>query len=205
MGNNNVVGIALDELYRIFDILNKKYFNGSLEIPIITIQKAKSSGNLGWFTLEKIWTDKNNEDEKYEINISAEHLRDEINSIVGTLLHEMVHYRNKTNDIKDCNGQIHNKKFASLAESVDLVVEKTKKFGFGLTSCSDRLDKFIEDEVKPDESCFQYFRSIILKPKDETEKKTCTYICPECEEKVRGNKGIQIHCVTCDCEFAEKE
>ena len=59
MNKNNYIGIALEELYRIFDILNKEYFSEKLSFPMITIQKTKRSGNLGWFTLDKVWVDKN--------------------------------------------------------------------------------------------------------------------------------------------------
>ena len=110
MNNNNIIGIAVEELYRIFEILNAEFFNNSLDYPIITIQKARK-GHFGWFTLDKVWTNKEDTDAKYEINIGAEHLQDSTESIVDTLLHEMVHYQNKVNAIRDCNGQVHNKKF----------------------------------------------------------------------------------------------
>lgn len=49
----NVVGMALDELYRIFDILNRDKFDGSLSEPVITIQKTKGT-TLGYFTVDKV-------------------------------------------------------------------------------------------------------------------------------------------------------
>ena len=59
MNQNNHIGIALEELYRIFDILNKNYYSDKLTYPMITIQKSKKGGNLGWFTLDKVWKTKN--------------------------------------------------------------------------------------------------------------------------------------------------
>ena len=53
----NVIGIALDELYRIFNILNKDKFDENLPEPVITIQKTKGT-TLGHFTVDKVWKDK---------------------------------------------------------------------------------------------------------------------------------------------------
>ena len=39
----NVIGAALEELYRIFGILNRDKFNGELTEPVITIQKTRGS------------------------------------------------------------------------------------------------------------------------------------------------------------------
>lgn len=202
MNANNYIGIVTDELHRIFDILNDKYFKNKLESPIITIQKSKSPG---WFTESQVWTDKTEKFPKYEINISAEFLGSDIIEIVGVLQHEMVHYSNRVDDIKDCNGQVHNKNFGDSAESVDLIVEKSKKYGFGCTSCSAALITFIKDVIKPDLNSFQYFRYTFDTENDKKEKKTFTYICPECGEKIKAKENKCIICGECDCEFVMKE
>lgn len=206
MNQNNFVGLALEELYRVFNILNENYFSGKLEPPIITIQKTKRIGNLGWFTLDKIWENKNTKDKKYEINICAEYLCREPHEIIETLQHEIVHYTNKVADIKDCNGQVHNKKFKTLAEQVGLIVEKNKKYGFGITKCSDEFNKFIDENIKPNVECFAYFRSILPKEnKPKKEKKTFTYMCPECKDTVKAKANKYIICGDCNCEFEIKE
>lgn len=205
MNQNNFIGIALDELYRIFEILNKEYFSNKLPYPMITIQRTKRSGNLGWFTLDKIWERKNADDKRYEINICAEYLNGEVYDIVDTLQHEMVHYANKIAEIKDCNGQIHNKKFKSLAEQVGLIVEKSKKYGYGHTRCSDEFKKFIDEVIKPNVECFSYFRNLIIKEKKSTEKKIFTYVCPQCNEKVKAKAEKHIICGECGCDFEMQE
>ena len=53
----NVIGIALDELYRIFSVLNHDKFDDALPEPVITIQKTKGR-TLGHFTLDKVWRNK---------------------------------------------------------------------------------------------------------------------------------------------------
>jgi hypothetical protein len=202
MNENNFIGKALDELYRIFDILNKNYYENKLPYPMITIQKTKRSGNLGWFTLDKVWKNQITEDRRYEINICAEYLNGEIYQIVDTLQHETVHYANKMSDIKDCNGQVHNKKFRNLAEQVGLIVEKSKKYGYGHTSCSDEFKVFIDEEIKPDMKAFEYFRNVPPKEKKvASEKKTFKYICPVCNAEVKAKKDKNIVCGECECQF----
>ena len=205
MNENNYIGIATDELYRVFGILNNRYFSDKLDPPMITLQKAKRRGNLGWFTLGRVWTDKEAEKPRYEINISAEHLGDDLNDVIGTLLHEMVHYSNKVAEIKDCNGQVHNRKFRDLAESVDLIIEKTKKYGFGCTTCSDPLKTYISETIKPDSNCFKYFRCEKAIQGEKKEKTIFTYECPQCGEKVRAKRDKRIICGECECEFEMKE
>ena len=179
----NVVGMALDELYRIFDILNRDKFNGSLSEPVITIQKTKGT-TLGYFTVDKVWKNKGDSDKNdglaaedkeenafYEINVDPRWFCTRTAAdVTETLLHEMVHYFNKVNDVKDCSGNVHNKKFKAAAESVGLVVERGKSVGWGYTSMTDELKEYIDTEVKPNDSAFEYFRAGVIKP-DTTKKK----------------------------------
>lgn len=203
----NVIGQALEELYRIFGILNRDKFNGDLPEPVITIQKGKGSV-LGHFTVDRTWQNKNDievsEDNNkgyHEINIDPRwfNSRSAI-EVVETLLHEMCHYCNKLSDIKDCNGNVHNKKFKSLAEEVGLIVEKDKKVGYGYTSLSDELKVYIEETIKPDDKAFEYFRTGIIKTSTiKPRKKTLfKYTCPECSQEVKGKKDVTIKCGLCD-------
>lgn len=201
----NVIGLALEELYRIFDILNRDKFDGKLPEPVITIQKTKGS-TLGHFTLNKTWRDKNNEESDetsyYEINIDPRWFNSRTAAeIAETLLHEMCHYSNKLNDIKDCSGNVHNKKFKSMAERVGLVVEKGKSVGYGYTSLSDELKGYVDGVVKPDEKAFEYFRAGVNKESGTggTRKKTMfKYTCPNCGQEVKGKRDITIKCGLCD-------
>lgn len=208
----NVIGNTLEELYRIFNILNRDKFDDKLPEPIITIQKTKGK-TLGHFTLEKVWKNKNdnlesdleNEDKEensfYEINIDPRWFNSRTaEQIVETLLHEMCHYMNKILDIKDCNGNIHNKKFKSMAESVGLIVEKADSVGFGFTELSDELIEYIELEVKPNEKAFEYFRctTIEIKPKKRRKKSTFKYTCPDCGQTVKAKADASIKCGDCD-------
>lgn len=201
----NVIGKALEELYRIFDILNRDKFNGELTEPVITIQKTKGR-TLGHFTLDRTWKDKNNEEDEetsyYEINVDPRWFNTRTPADVAeTLLHEMCHYYNKMHDIKDCSGNVHNKKFKTSAEKVGLIVEKGKGVGYGYTSMSEALKTYMDEVVKPNEEAFEYFRSVPMKLSGGggTRKKTVfRYACPECGAEVKGKKDMVIKCGLCD-------
>ena len=218
----NVIGTALEELYRIFAILNRDKFSDDLPEPVITIQKTR--GNvLGHFSVDKVWRDKNqveegsvttdNSDETayHEINIDPRWFCNRTSiEVVETLLHEMCHYANKMSDIKDCNGNVHNKKFKSLAERVGLIVEKGKSVGWGYTSLSDELKEYITNEINPNEKAFEYFRASVNSiggTKTPRQKKTFTYTCPDCGQTVKGKRDIVIICGNCsvDMEIEDNE
>jgi len=201
----NIIGKALEELYRIFDILNRDKFNGELPEPVITIQKTR--GNvLGHFTVDRTWRDKNDveseETSYYEINIDPRWFNTRTPADVAeTLLHEMCHYYNKMNDIKDCSGNVHNKKFKSSAEKVGLVVEKGKGVGYGYTSMSEALEAYMNEVVKPNEEAFEYFRSVPMKPSSGgggRKKSVFKYTCPDCGAEVKGKRDMTIKCGICD-------
>lgn len=201
----NVIGMVLEELYRIFNILNDDKFDGELSEPVITIQKTRGS-TLGHFTLNRTWRDKNNEEDEetsyYEINIDPRWFNSRTPADVAeTLLHEMCHYYNKMNDIKDCSGNVHNKKFKKSAENVGLVVERGKSVGWGYTSMSDELRAYMNDVVKPNDKAFEYFRSSPVKGSGDggTRKKSVfKYTCPECGAEVKGKRDMTIKCGICD-------
>lgn len=200
----NVIGMALEELYRIFGILNRDKFDGELAEPVITIQKTRGR-TLGHFTLAKVWKDKNDEESEdnayYEINVDPRWFNSRTPADVAeTLLHEMCHYYNKANNVKDCSGNVHNKKFKSSAERVGLVVEKDKSVGWGYTSMSDELRAYMNEVVKPNEEAFEYFRSVPVKESGGggRKKNIFKYTCPKCGAEVKGKRDIVVKCGHCD-------
>ncbi len=203
----NVIGMALEELYKIFNILNEDKFNGELPEPVITIQKTRGR-TLGHFTVDRVWVDKNNEEDEetsyYEINVDPRWFNTRTPADVAeTLLHEMCHYYNKMNGIKDCSGNVHNKKFKSCAEKVGLIVEKGKGVGYGYTSMSEALRAYMDEVVKPSDAAFEYFRTAPVKASEGGEgngrkKSTFKYTCPECGQEVKGKRDTTIKCGICD-------
>lgn len=200
----NIIGTTLNELYRIFDILNSKFYDSKLPQPVITIQKGRAN-NYGWFTLGKVWKNKNDENnQSYEINITANNLNREAYEIVETLLHEMVHYYHKLNDIRDCNNNVHNKKFKVEAERVGCIVVNAKPNGWGYTSCSEELKNYIIDEIKPNPDCFSYFRQAPIefeKEKKPRNKKIFKYVCPSCGLEIKAKIDSNVLCGDCNIQM----
>jgi predicted SprT family Zn-dependent metalloprotease len=203
---NNELSKTITELYRIFDALNERYFGKELEYPFITIQKSRAN-NLGHFTLSKIWKNEETGDSLYEININPVNLNRSVVEISATLLHEMIHYYNKVNDIKDATNNVHNKKFKRAAEERDLIVTKGKSVGWGYTEPTDEFINWIKENVNPDEDCFKYFMSIpqIEKEDKTTNKKIFKYTCPKCGMEAKAKPEMKLFCGFCKVELEMEE
>ncbi len=130
---------SIEELGKLYDFLNKEFFESALSKPVITImpQERKSRGAkiLGWFTEYEVWADKTGSS-AYELNVTAEYADRSLLEIAETLLHEMSHQFACENDIDDCSrsGMYHNKKFARIASEHGLSVKKTEENGFSKTT-----------------------------------------------------------------------
>ena len=145
------------ELYRAFDHFNKIFTDNSLPKPVITIQESGRKNAYGWFG-KGFWYDNDQGTGVPEINISAEYLSRGVNGVLETLLHEMAHYYNAVNEIKDCSsGQYHNKHFKRAAEMFGLNVERSGNRGYAYTSLTETSQQAI-DTLKADESLFKDIR-----------------------------------------------
>ena len=212
---------AIDELQRNFRKLNDIYFEGKLEKPVITILTDSLNGSYGWISVHKVWSTKDN---KYyrEINLTAEYLNRPAELIITTLLHEMSHLYNLQNNIQDCSrsNTYHNAKFKEIAEKVDLIVEKSDKYGYCITKPSEKLIEYVKENCRV--GCFKLERMKTYK--DGTPKVTTTgtdgkektisrtkqsmrkYTCPQCGLTIRATKNVdnKLKCVDCD-EILESE
>ncbi len=197
--SSNVVRASI-ELQNIYREANKFLFQGKLPMVEITIQSKGRSDVLGWFTVDKVWQNVK-KDSRHEINLVAEHLNRPLEEIVGTVIHEMVHYKNLIDKVKDCSGnQYHNKKFKAAAEAVYLEVEKGKR-GFAYTSLSDKLKDWVKKK-KFDETAFSYFRMMIRKAnpaKTKMKKWECNCTIIRCAVDLKAK------CLACDAPFIKEE
>lgn len=204
----------LKELYRVFDAINDKYFEGSLPKIFITLQqgKKKTKSIYGAF-FPKSWAEnqgveydeetgteqiKTNEDRFHEIAMSAEYFTRPVANWCSTLCHEMVHLYCQVNNLQDTsnNNVYHNKTFKIEAEKRGLIIEKADTIGWSVTTPSTDFIKFIEEEVKVDEEVFKFFRDTKLNPSKVTPKKR--YICPLCGTQVQAKKKKNIICGDCE-------
>jgi len=183
------------ELNKLFEEVNKKFYNSELQMPNILVQSVGKKRWYGYCTTKKVWDI--NEEEKYEIAISAEYLNREFHEVVATLMHEMVHLYNLAHDIKDVSGtQYHNKRFRIEAEKRGLVITYAKDIGWSVTKLTEESIAWI-DTLEVNKKVFDSVRKIPLKPKKIAEK-TYTYTCPVCNEKVLSkNADLEIECMEC--------
>lgn len=213
------IKMAIDELHKAFYLLNKSSFNNNLPEPAILIQNRGNKKNvLGWCSTKEIWVNEKDKEKKYEINIVAEYLNRSIYEIMSTLLHEMIHLHNLVNDIKDTSrsGTYHNKKFKEIAEAHGLIIERSPKIGWSLSSLAPGTKNLI-DSFNLNENSFNLFRvdrnmqpikngddedgENIEKPKTSSRK----YICPGCGAIIRASKEIRVICGDCMVEFVKEE
>ena len=198
---------AAGYLNKIFDLLNEEYFESTLSRPTITIQSTPKA--YGHFSLrEDTWVSKLGG--THEINIGAGTLGRNIEEIVATLLHEMVHYSTYINGIQDCSrgNTYHNKRFKAAAEARGLIVDHSDKYGWSHTSPGDSLLQFCLDNdltdilINRNEFCGYRVTgtgthsgtATTLPPKTSSTRK---YLCPCCGNSVRATKAVNIACLDC--------
>jgi len=209
-GNNKAPSITpiVIELDLLFEKFNERFFDSELSKPVITLSEVGRRNAYGWFTTEMIWQD-GKKCRHYEINICPEFLNRPIEDVCGTLLHEMVHLKNAQDGIQDCSrsGQYHNKKFKLCAEQHGLIVTKTLKYGFAVTSLTMETLVFINTLNL---TAFDLFRNLNIvsgaseceadDPTDESTKTSSTrkYICPVCPKtSFWASREIKVRCDVC--------
>ena len=155
------------ELYRAFHVFNKRFSDGKLITPIITLQPSEGKNAYGWFG-SKFWIDKRTKKGVSEINLSAEYLARGCNGVLETLLHEMAHLKNAQAGIRDCtSGQYHNKRFKEAAQEFGLTVTRIKGKGYARTDLDDEAKQAIK-ELDPKEQLFNAFkRKTVAKKTDD--------------------------------------
>lgn len=208
----------INELTKIFNILNDHYFAGELEQPIINIQSNLGRNTVaGWCTTKKIWRDHDN-NFYYEIAICAEFLYLPIDEIIGVLQHEMAHLYNIQHNIKDYSrNRYHNKRFKEAAEMAGLIATYDQKNGYNNTTQTDDAKSFIIPYIQSDiftltrkthKMYGDYDSNEAINNSDNSNETTGKkkqsyrkYICPECKTIVRATKEVYIICGICKKTF----
>ena len=197
-------------LEKMFRALNKKYFDGALEEPIITIQSTPRA--YGHVTVAKSW--RRGLENRHELNIGAGTLDRPIENITATLLHEMVHLWNIQTGVQDTSrgGQYHNKKFRDAATVRDLDISYDSRIGWSITQPTEALCDFIIEQGWTDISMTRIEWSSAPRGAGSgnaaggaTAKPTTgganahhrKYACPCCGNSVRATKEVHILCIDC--------
>ena len=210
---------ALGYLEKMYRQLNIDKFNGDLPDCLITVQSTP--GAYGHVTLGKVWRVKDTE--RYELNISADTIDRPIESVVSTLLHEMVHIFCMENGIKDTsrNGTYHNRRFKEQAELRGLVIGYDKRIGHSPTSPSEDLINYIIENDWSDILIGRHSLSFCpgggsstspgayggsstspgadfdQPQKIKKPSSTRKYVCPCCGMSVRATRQVNIICGDC--------
>ena len=204
---------AAGYLNTIFNLLNERFFNNELERPVITIQSTPRA--YGHYTPYNAWSVKGEKGMR-EINIGAGTLTRNIENVVSTLLHEMVHYWNDMNGVKDTSrgGTYHNKKFLAKANECGLLITHSDKYGWSHTEPSEEILAFcVEHDLTEIRLCrFDFealrisgagthsgnFPTIGIERKKSSSRK---YVCPCCGMSVRATKEVHVMCMDCEEEL----
>ena len=196
-------------LEKLYDKLNAAFFDGELDRPVITIQS--SSRSYGHYTLYDAWSVKG---EGYkEINIAAGTLNRPIENTICTLLHEMCHqYNNEIANIQDCSrgGTYHNKHFKACAEAHGLIVERSEKYGWSITSnpSDELLDWILNNDIQEIKLNRNEYYGIRITggnaaanggaPTPTTRPNhNHRYVCPCCHAIIRATRCVNILCGDC--------
>lgn len=198
-------------LEKMFRALNKKYFSGQLEEPIITIQSTPRA--YGHVTVGKSW--RKGQEQRHELNIGAGTLDRPIENVTATLLHEMVHLWNLQNGIQDCSrgGAYHNKKFRDAATARDLSIGYDPRIGWSVTEPTEALCDYIIEQgwtdihmnriewaSAPRGTGSGNATGTTPPPKPSHTRK---YICPCCGNSVRATKEVHIMCMDCNAPMVQ--
>ena len=207
-----------------YDVLNEVYFDNELRPIAITIMSSPRTN--AHFTVGRVWRAEG--ERLHEINISAEHLDRPIENVVGSLLHEMVHWYCHLNGLQDTsqNGRYHNKVFKAEAENRGLRISYAKYIGYSVTEPTEELMEVIRShniekplDINRDGERMVFIgiggddnssngtdtngvdTGAVQKPKSSTRK----YICPKCGNSFRATKDINVLCLDCMTEFIKVE
>ena len=194
-------------LNKLFDLLNEEFFESELSRPTITIQSTPRA--YGHFSLRNdAWVSKLGA--THEINLGAGTLARPIEDVVATLLHEMVHYYNHVNGIKDTSRgyTYHNRRFKDAAEARGLLVSHSDTYGWSHTEPGEALLDFVlangltDILINRNESMGYritgtgtHSGGISVTPKTSSTRK---YLCPCCGMSVRATKVVRVQCMDCD-------
>lgn len=198
---------AVGQLEKIYTHLNEDFFEGSLPVPIITVQSKP--GTYGHCSTSKVWQRK--EDNAYELNIAAEVLNYAIEETLDTMLHEMVHLYCRENGIKEVSrgGSYHNGRFKAEAEKRGLECFKCGQYGWNTRPS----DKLVEYALSKDWNEIRIgrnngFSGIRIgatgtshtganSSGERRPSSTRKLQCPCCGNSVRATKTVRIMCMDC--------
>lgn len=204
---------VIGELQTIARKLNKDWFNNVLDMDRVVITVQSSPRAHGSFTpyLSYRVHDVNGERGAVEINIGAGTLDRPIEFVVSTLIHELTHYLNWCNGVKDVSGAYHNRKFRDEAERHGITIEYDSRIGWSITSPTEELlnwciDNNLEDFRLGRNEWNGYFvggtatgSARTATPPLPKKSNSHKLICPICRTTVRYTTAKRPNIICGDC------
>jgi ribosomal protein S27E len=198
------LGPAIAELERAhteFSFLFKR----QLPLPVYTILPKGRRNAAGWFWANR-W--QLGPDQRLpEINVCAEYLARPVKDIAELLLHEMCHYANWLDGIRDCSSsQYHNQKFRRRCDSIGLLCAKGPR-GWAYTSLSNKLKRVVAT-VNLNPEAFKLNRGELPRiyttaPKPES--RLLRYLCFGCPKPkpIYASRDLNVNCNLCHTLYVE--
>jgi len=199
---SNSIQPSIAEAERFILFLNNKF---GLNLPnnlIVTIEGI-SHKTMGYYMAQnKIKGYTNTQQDLNTITLNSIHLK---NDAYGTIAHEVAHFYNNANKIKDCTtNQYHNKYFMQVAQRLLLEVKKGVR-GFAYTEPTPQFLTMLNNEFIPNTQAFhiaQYYTEKNKKP-----SRNLLYMCA-CGCKIRTAKNeekpLKAVCSYCGQEFTQQ-
>jgi len=131
------------ELTRIFNRFNTHFWNEELPEVIITFVPTRRF--LGHLSSYPAWVS-DDDDPKYELNISAYTISSPPEEICSTLLHEQCHLYCRIHDIKETsnNHRYHNKRFKEVAEAHGLIISYDPSIGWSPSELNSKAKAYVK-------------------------------------------------------------
>lgn len=196
----------VNQLEKMYRALNTDFFDGVLEMPVITV--TPSSRSYAHYTPWDAW--QTADTKRREINIASGTLNRPLEAITASLLHEMVHqYNDCVLNVSDTSrgGTYHNRHFAKACASHGLICKLTERYGWAKTEPSDEMLEWLleHDELREIELCRLSPASISASTigaspagaQSVPRRTTLRYVCPHCHTAVRASHTVNILCGDC--------
>ena len=211
---------VIGEIQKIARMINEDWFNGELPMEqcVWTVQSTpKAYAHFTPYLSYRVH-DKDGERGAVEINLGAGTLDRHIEECCASLIHEMTHWYNWLNGVKDCsrNNTYHSKKFRDEAVKHGIAIDYDSRIGWSITSPTDELiewcaDMGLEDFRLGRNEFTAYFGGGAtagnggLTPKITKKGNSHKLICPVCGVSVRftTKKAPNIMCMDCSEQMIE--
>lgn len=197
-----------DQFKTAFDYYNEKLFEGALESPLFSIRAKANSA--GYFSPERLTkAEKKTKKSVHEIAFNTVILNRDVDRILSTLVHEMVHLWQHQFGAPS-RGNYHNKEWSFKMVDVGLIPSATGAPGGAMTGSKMThyieeggiFDKLTRKLMVKEKFNFIYEEPMPKVPRPQSKLK---YTCPVCGVNAWGKPELSIDCRPCNAPMEGEE